>query len=985
MKQITTSVLALLFVVLALQSHAQTGKYTYQTVEGDPLNAKIYTLKNGLKVYMSVYKDAPRIQTFIAVRTGSKNDPADATGLAHYLEHMMFKGTSNIASLDWEKEKVLLQQISDLYEKNRNTDSETERKKNLEEIDRLSNEAAQYVATNEYDKMVSSLGAKGTNAYTWVDQTVYVNDIPSNALNKWVALEGERFGELVLRLFHTELEAVYEEFNISQNSTGRKVNKAVSESLFPTHPYGTQTTIGTGEHLKKPSMEKIHAYFEKYYVPNNMAIILSGDFDPDEAVAAIEKNFGSYERQPVPNWTRPEQAPITKVIKKEVFSKESPTITMAWRLNGVGSEDAMKARLMDLVLANGKAGLIDLNLVRAQRTGEETYSYLQSYDDYSQFVMAGQPKTGQTLEEVQRLLLAQLANIKQGRFQDWLLDAIINNAEYSEIKQLESNYARANKMLGAFLYEQQWKEIVNYYDRLRQYTKADIVKFANEKIHDYNYVVVYKREGKPADIYTVEKPKITPVKVNREAISDFKKNWDGVATTDLMPSFLNFEEQIQSTKLNNGVTVDYIKNPYNKTFSLNYIVEMGSEHDELLPLAIKYLPFLGTDKYTSAELQEEFFKLGVTFNVYSGTDVSYVTLTGLESSLEEGVQLFEHILANAKADEAALNNMIASVKKERDDEKKEKRSILYNAMYSYARYGKESPLMDRMTAEELDAIKGSTLVDKIHGLTAYQHDIFYYGNKEMSNAVAVLNKYHKVPKTLKPIPPRKAYAEVTTTENKVVFVSFPDMTQAEIMLISKGTDAFDLEEEIESKVYNQYFGSGLSSIVFQEIRESRALAYSAYASHSSPNEPNKAHYYRAFVGTQADKMNQAIPAMKEIIEVMPISEDLMQAAAAALTKKLDSERITKSNIYWTYRANKKKGYDRDLRKDLYERVSVLAKDKTAAVEAIKKFQEGKVKGRKYTYLVLGDKDKIDREFLETLGTVEEFTIEEIFGDTPTRP
>ncbi|MFK7797526.1 MAG: M16 family metallopeptidase [Aureispira sp.] len=982
MKHITTSILAFWLVVIALQSQAQ---YTYQTVEGDPLNAKIYTLKNGLKVYMSVYKDAPRIQTFIAVRTGSKNDPADATGLAHYLEHMMFKGTSEIASLDWEKEKVLLKQISDLYEKNRNTTSEEERKKNLEEIDRISNEAAKYVATNEYDKMVSSLGAKGTNAYTWVDQTVYVNDIPSNALDKWVALEGERFGELVLRLFHTELEAVYEEFNISQNNTYRKINKAVANNLFPTHPYGTQTTIGTGEHLKNPSMEKIHAYFDTYYVPNNMAIVLSGDFDPDKAIAAIEKHFGDYERKAVPEWKRPEQDPITRVIKEDVTSKESPTLTMAWRLDGVGSEEAMKGRLMDLVLANGSAGLIDLNLVRAQRTGQQTYSYLQTYDDYSQFVMSGQPKAGQTLEQVQRLLLAQLANIKQGKFQDWLLDAIINNAEYTEIKKLESNYARANKMLGAFLYEQEWKEIVNYYSELRKFNKSDIVEFANEKITDYNYVVVYKREGKPADIYTVEKPKITPVQVNREAISAFKKNWDAITTTDLLPAFLDFKQQIQSSKLDNGVTVDYIKNPYNKTFSLSYIVEMGSEHDELLPMAIKYLPFLGTDKYTSAQLQEEFFKLGVEFNVYTGTDVSYVTLRGLESSLEEGVKLFEHILANAKADEGALKNMIASVKKSREDEKKEKRSILYNAMFSYARYGKKSPLMDRLTAEELDAIKSSDLVDKIQSLTSYKHDIFYYGNKEGNEALTILNKYHQVPANLKPVPERKEYKEVATTEDKVIFVSFSDMTQAEIMLISKGTEGFDLQESIESKLYNQYFGRGLSSIVFQEIRESRALAYSAYASHTSPYDPKKAHYYRAFVGTQTDKMAEAIPAMKGIIEEMPVSEDLMQAAAASLTKKMDSERITKSNIYWTYRSNKKKGYERDIRKDAYDRVSLLAKDKKAAVEAIQQFQKDKVKGRNYTYLVLGDKDKIDRKFLESLGTVEEFTIEEIFGETPTKP
>lgn len=977
MKQITIGLLLAVLWVVSVQ--AQT-KYNYETVPGDPLKAKIYTLDNGLKVYMSVYKDAPRLQTMIGVRTGSKNDPADATGLAHYLEHMLFKGTSEIASLDWEKEKVLLKQISDLYEKNRGNVTEEERKKNLEEIDRLSNEAAQYVATNEYDKMVSSLGAKGTNAYTWVDQTVYINDIPTNGLAKWIELEGERFSELVLRLFHTELEAVYEEFNIGQNNAFRKVNKAMMEGLYPTHPYGTQTTIGTGEHLKRPSMEKIHAYFDKYYVPNNMAIILSGDFDPDEAVALIEKHFGDYKRQFVAEKKIAPLAPLTKVVEKEVFSPEAATVTMAWRLNGAKSEDAMKVRLMDLILANGQAGLIDLNLVQAQRTGPETYSYVTNMNDYSSFVMVGQPMTGQSLEEVQKLLLSQLAYIKKGAFNDWLLEAIINNAEYQEIKSLESNRARANKMLSAFLFQQDWKNIVNYYDRLRKYTKEDIVKFANEKIRDFNYVVVYKREGKAEDIYTVEKPKITPVKVNRDAISEFKKRWDGLETPSLTPVFLNFDEQIQFAKLNSGVELAYIKNPYNATFSLDYIVEMGEEHDPLLPLAIEYLPFLGTDKYTPAQLQEEFFKLGVSFDVYAAGDVSYVTLSGLERSLEEGVQLFEHVLANAKANEQALKSLIATKKKERVDEKKEKRSILYNAMFNYARYGENSPLMDRLSEKELDAVKSSALIDRIHNLTSYKHDVFYYGEEEMSTVKEVLNKHHNVPATLKSIPAKKEYKELATNENKVIFVSFDDMTQAEIVLLSKGTEGYNLNEDIQSRLYNQYFGSGLSSIVFQEIRESRALAYSAYAFNSAPRRPKNAHYYRAFVGTQADKLKEAIPAMKEIIEQMPVSEDLMQAAAVALTKKIDSERLTKSRIYWTYRNNKKKGYDRDIRKDVYDQVSELAKDKDATVKVIKEFQEGKIKGRKYTYLVLGDKEKIDMEFLKTLGTVEVFTIEEIFGE-----
>ncbi|MFT5647314.1 MAG: zinc protease [Aureispira sp.] len=979
--KLTTMILsAFLLVCFAFASQAQSGKYQYETVEGDPLKTKIYTLKNGLKVYMSVYKDAPRIQTFVAVKTGSRNDPSDATGLAHYLEHMMFKGTSKIASLDWEKEKVVLKQISDLYEKNR-TATDAERKVNLVTIDALSFEAAKYVATNEYDKMVSSLGAKGTNAYTWLDQTVYVNDIPSNALDKWLELEGERFSELVLRLFHTELEAVYEEFNISQNNAFRKVNKALMESLYPNHPYGQQTTIGKGEHLKRPSMEKIHAYFDTYYVPNNMAIVLAGDFNPDDVIPMVEKHFGGYERKSVPQFMNPTQPDFKIPVEREVFSKESPSLTMAWRLDGIGSKDALVCELMDLIVANGSAGLIDLNLVKKQRTGARTYSYFNGAYDYSFYCMAGQPKTGQSLKEVQKLLLAQLAIVKEGEFPEWLIEAVINDKEYSEVKQMESNYGRANKMLSAFLYDQEWKTIVGHYKKMRALTKEDLVSFAKEKLKDSGYAVIYKKEGKPKDIFSVEKPKITPIEVNREATSKFKKEWDKIETPSLEPVFLDFDKQIATTKLSNGIKLDHITNPYNKTFSLNYIVNMGAEHDKLLPIAIKYLPFLGTEKYTPAEVQEEFFKLGVSFDVFAANDVAYVTLKGLESSLDEGVALFEHILANAKSDDEALKNMIASIKKGRVDQKKEKSAILYNGMLNYATYGKNSPLMDRLSEQALDGIEANELVEKIHFLTSYEHDIFYYGTKTPEDVSKVLNLHHKIPAELKPIPAKKEYKRLDTNEDKVIFVSLPDMTQAEIMMLSKGTDHFDLEEYVDSRLYNQYFGSGLSSIVFQEIRESRALAYSAYANNGSPAKQNEPHYFRAFVGTQVDKMDQAIPAIKEIIEEMPVSEDLMQGAAEALTKKIESERITKSGIYWTYRNNKKKGLSHDIRKDVYEKVSALAEDKEATIAAIKKFQTEKIKGRKYTYLVLGDKDKIDMKFLESLGTVEEFTIDEIFGDT----
>ena len=272
MRKINIIVLTLLVSLSSFAQSFTTKKltdkngYSYETVEGDPLKARIYTLKNGLKVYLSVYKDEPRIQTYVAIKAGSKSDPADATGLAHYLEHILFKGTSKIGSSDWETESKLLTDIEALYETYRGTKDSVERVAIYHQIDSVSGVAATYAIANEYDKLMSNVGASGTNAYTFFEQTVYINDIPANQLNKWVEIEAERFGEVVPRLFHTELEAVYEEKNRGVDSDRRKVWESLLEGMFQKHQYGTQTTIGTVEHLQNPSITEIKKYFYKYYV-----------------------------------------------------------------------------------------------------------------------------------------------------------------------------------------------------------------------------------------------------------------------------------------------------------------------------------------------------------------------------------------------------------------------------------------------------------------------------------------------------------------------------------------------------------------------------------------------------------------------------------------------------------------------------------------------------------------------------------------------
>ncbi len=967
---LTATIVAFFIVSCGDSNHKEESqyKYQYETVENDPLNTLIYTLDNGLKIYMSVNNDEPRIQTNIAVNTGSKQDPSDATGLAHYLEHMLFKGTSKIASLDWESEKVLLQQISDLYEKRRSVEDEAERKAIYHQIDSLSGEAAKYVVPNEYDKMISSLGAKGTNAYTSLERTVYINDIPSNEIERWMTVESERFSELVLRLFHTELEAVYEEFNRSQDNDWRLSYYTMMKSLFKKHTYGTQSTIGTSEHLKNPSMEKIHEYFDTYYVPNNMAIVLAGDLDPDKTVNLVKKYFGEYKTKEVPKFTFEPEEEITEPEVIDVFGTDAEWVDIGFRLPGIQDEDIYKLKLIDYMLSNRQAGLIDLNLVKAQKVLSAHSNYTTA-KDYSYFQLNAKPREGQTLEEARELVLGELDKIKKGDFEDWMIPAVIKNLKLQDAQYSEYNWFRASQMTDAFILEKEWADVVNSNEKLSKVTKKDIVDFANKYFKD-GYIVVNKKTGK-RDNVKVEKPEITQVTLNRDTTSAFAKQVEEMEETRMQPMFDDYEKDIAKETINNNIPFYYVENTTNELFRLNYILDMGSFSDKELNLAVNYLEYLGTDKYTAAELQKELYKLGLSYSVYAAQERVYVTLSGLEESLENGIKMFEHILANVQPNQEAYDNVVKDIMKQRNDDKLSKWSIFYGALIDYGKYGPNSPQKYILSEAELKVVDVNVLVDKIKNLTSYEHYIYYYGRKNKDEVKTLISENHKTPEQLKPLIEGVEFPELEMDKNKVYFVNH-DMVQSEVMMISKG-GSYNKDLAATTNVFNEYFGSGLSSIIIQEIRESKALAYSAYCYFSTPNKLDESHYVRAYIGTQVDKLGDAKKAILELMNDMPQVADQFEDAKLAALKKIETSRTKRSSLFWRYLNAKELGRDYDLNKEVYPKIQKLK------LKDLKEFFNQNIKGRNYTFLVIGNKELVDVNVLKEMGEYKEVSLEEIFG------
>jgi zinc protease len=942
---------------------------SYTMVENDPLNTRIYELDNGLKVYLSVNKDEPRIQTNIAVRAGSKNDPADATGLAHYLEHMLFKGNSRIACLNWDKEKVVLEKISALYEQNRQTNDEEAKRNIYLQIDSLSQVAANFAVPNEYDKMISSLGAKGTNAYTSNERTVYVNDIPSNQLEKWLDVEANRFSELTLRLFHTELETVYEEFNRAQDNDYFKAYIAMYQLLFPNHQYGTQSTIGKGEHLKNPSMVKIHDYFDTYYVPNNMAICLAGDLDYEETISLIEKYFGNMKRKEVPVYKAPKEEPIAAVQIKEVKGPNTERVSIGFRLNGSDSKDWYYLKLLDGIMSNGKAGLIDLNLEKKQKV-LRAYSNPQFLKDYAVFTMAATPKQGQSLDEAKALLMQQLELVKKGAFDDWLMQAVINDFKLQETRRYDNNMIRGYTLVDAFILDKDWGTYIHRNDTLEQITKAQLVAYANEKFKDDNYVVVYKRTGMDETTHKVDKPKITPLAINRDDQSAYAKYFDSLPDVRLDPVFLDYEKDIFHGKVA-GLTFNAIKNTSNELFTLQYIFDMGKNHDLEMALAIEYLPFLGTSSYSAEELTKEFFKLGVDFSVYTGEDRIYVTLIGLQASFEKGLALFEQLMADAQPDEQALSDLVSNILKERADQKKEKYVIQRVAMMNYAKHGASNPFKNALTAQELKTIPAADLTKHIHTLTSYPHQVFYYGPEKHEEIITAIEKHHHLPKELLPYPQEQLFPELEMTTNQVLFVDY-DMVQTEVLMLSKGQQ-FNKTLMPYASIFNEYFGAGLSSIVFQEIREAKALAYSAYSFYTTPSRKEESHYVQAYLGTQTDKLPDAVNALLKLMNEMPEAQGQFNDSRLASLKKIETDRITKASVFWNYFTAQKRGLDHDIRKDMYKAI------KKMDMNGLKAFFDENIKGKNYTFLVIGKRKEVDFDALKKLGAVKELKLEEIFG------
>jgi len=814
------------------------------------------------------------------------------------------------------------------------------------------------------------MGARQTNAYTWVDQTVFLNDIPSGELGRWMTLESERFSRLVLRLFHTELETVFEEFNISQDKDIRKVMRTANEALYSPHPYGTHTTIGKGEHLKAPSHYDIYDFFAKHYVPGNMTMVLVGDFDPKEALEWARKTFGHWEPKPIPSYTAPSLDPVeAKTV--EVFGEEAESAYLHWRIPGAGTPESVVGQLASGMLYNRQAGIFDEALLQTQQVLSATAG-VTPMAEYGTFRCTVKPAPGQTLEQAVELVQTQVDRLAAGDYPDWLRDAVLVDHEVTMNRSAESNQGRAGILTTAFLHRLELEDVLHRVHTLQQVSEKEVQAFAKTYLTKAARVTVFKRQGEDPSVMKVDKPEITPIPLQTDHFSGFAERLLGLEPSQIEARFANLNEEIHQENLKHGIQLHHLNNEENELFELLYVFDFGSRSDRWINFATKYLSYLGTSRRSNAEVQVDFYRLGLQWQVQASAHRVYLGVNGLNKHLSEALELLDELIRDCKPDDARWNTLVQNTAQNRQNQRTDKQMVLRRAMNQFGRFGESAPLANNPTLTQLKAKPASELVESLHGLAEMERAIFYYGPTAQAEVKSLILDKVYLPTIAKTVGKAMPLPVIVPPKDAVKFVNFP-MVQVEILALRHVAPGFDAKAWIMAEWFNQYYGLGLSSVVFQELRESRALAYSTYAYSETPDRKDGNQFLQAFIGTQPDKLQIALDAMTDLLKNWKWDAEAAERVRSGMLQQMRTERDLRQSRYWLWRQGLDRGITSNQRQWLYEE---LLKATPADLQAY--FE--RLNNAPTTFLMLGNKEQLNMETLASFGAVEELSLDKIFGN-----
>ncbi len=965
MKKVTPIFIAV--CLAALISQAQQVK--------SPLGIEIYQLENGLTVYLNEDHSLPSVFGAVAVKGGSKRDPEDATGIAHYFEHIMFKGTDSIGTLDYPSEKVYLDSIAGLYDELAETRDEEGKAALQKEINRLSIKASGYAIPNELDKILSEMGGTKINAGTGNEEIVYYNIFPTNQIEKWLKVYSNRFENPVYRLFQTELETVYEEYNMYKDNRFSNALEEYSKAIYPDHPYG-RPVIGLPEHLKSPSMEKMNAYFQTYYVANNMALVLSGNFNTDEVKPMISEYFGEWRSGEIPAF--PSKYSIQPFKGKELIQKKLTPVKFGirtYRSVSTGHEDAAVLDVIHGLLTNeSSTGLIDDLVVenKLMATGSGGNRFLEAGTEMVLFV----PKiVGQSLEKAENLIDNEIDSLKSGNFDDELLEAVKTNIIVNYERTFEDQYGRGYMMITSFVKERDWKDILGYTDKIKSITKEDVLKAAN-KYFGNDYLTFYSKTGFPKKPKSI-KPSFDPIpSVNTDKKSVYAQKIENMQIPETVPDFIEFgppgkeNSEVTIADLNPMTHLYYTENKVNDLFDLTIRFGIGSYELPVLNQVSEYMKLIGSEKHTFRELSSELQKLGATYEFNTSNDYFDIKITGIDMYFEKTLKLVSELIYTPKPDEKKIRKLYEYIRTNEKVEQKDPETLGY-ALYLYAVYGKQSPFINRLSVKEVKNLSPDTLLNTLKKIIRYEAEIHYSGTIGLTDLEDQLKSNLQLDRIqMKSNSPVKKEYRIYT-EPVVYFMNDKKAIQSKNYFFIPG-DQVNENEKAYLNSFHDYLDGGMQSVIFQEVRELRSLAYSSGAAVYNPFYPDEKTSLIAYVGTQADKTKEAVDIMHQIICNPPDKSDRIELVRKSLIQSINSNKAGFRTISQKVASLCKRNYLTDPEKNWVETY------KTMNFNDIVSFYNKQFYNKPVVTTIIGDESLIGKDWMKTYGKIIEVRKKDIF-------
>ena len=936
---------------------------------------KAFKLPNGLSVFVWEDNSAPDVFGMVAVKVGAKEDPEQYTGLAHYLEHMMFKGTDKIGAVDWEKEKPVYEKIISKYDEYAAINNPAKREEISKEINQLTTEAAKYHLLNEFTNLSQSIGGEQIDAATSYDYTYYHSSFPPGEIYKWLELNSERLLNPVFRTFQPELETVYEEYNRAQDQQSRRVSDFILGSIFQGHPY-SRSIIGLPEHLKNPQLSQLILFYHNWYVAGNMALILVGNVNTNQILPIMRETFGRIENHPTPERKIYPKNQIKG--RKEITAKigRLPQIILAFPGITSDSEDNIALDICNSILSNSNhTGLIDKLVINGDLLdgGSGSLSFIERgnilvnatpYYDINQ-------RRFESLKSTEKTLFNEIKKLQEGKFDNWLVQSIQSDMIRNYELTMESPQNIAMLISHLFISGKSVDYLLDYKDKVASISTDEIKNIA-KKHFSSDFYAIYIEEGKPTKGAELEKPSYNPIIPVRGAETEYAKIFRNLPVRYSSDAFAKIDEVV-IRPINDYSKLFYTLNPENEIFTLTIKFGIGTEKMPKLALATALMRNAGIMGLMNAqEVKQEFSNLGAFCNYSVSGSYLYVTLYGFESNLEASCNLLTRQILLPQLDEKQMNSMKGSYFQQRRIEKTANES-LNNAMREYMLYKDRSSFIDRLSLEEINNLTVSNLTGEFQRATDYEAEIHYVGSLDLNEVYDILSKNLPLKQgekisTSPEIKDRESY-----TENTVLFLPNNDVKQSTIYFFIEG-DVFKKEEEPYINAFNQYFGGGFNGLIVQEIREYRSMAYSAGGNYSVPAVENKNAYFIGYVGTQADKTLDAIDVYMELLTNMPQYTDRMPNIKNFLKETASVEKPHFRDASQTYQDWKLKGY---LKSPAETNMPVFD---SMTFNDIVKFYNENIKGRPITIGIVGNPKMIDEKLLAKYGKVVKLSTSRVFND-----